>query len=752
MTSLSVTSASIRAQMLGVEKAIRKESHALAQPNVESRSLRGFEEAIARIEASFREVGQKVSQIRDPSLEEDIESLSADIRCLKTRVSIAGKKIQRREGPIAVRPSVSTVTARETLVNGLLSDPNTLFCFDHHPQLPYLKGYPAIRECHCIDGFKREDVRTNIPDCRRIAEDAFIHMIQDKFPLSTHPEVFVCSISPGGCAEEAVVHAKLRALGRKVSWLLVDPIFGTHAGAQILRDFCTLTADIDGVEGDTKIAYRLSAEDLTADKMKDLPRLPDAFIAIDLGYFNESQRQPFFQKLQAMEQSLRSLPNPHIYLFADKRPLADVAPEDVISGTSGPVPYRPVVTIEYVNPGSPVQRKLVLGPMAWNRLYYDSAFDEKATTPSKARDKQQEEGKREVNAAAVKSVPMISTGLSIFDYLAKVRKAQEDAHAAVRLLTFPREQDKKAETLELIAKIANTATELMLDDDADESLFPDTCQTALDSIAKVMEHCRTLCQVECSPKDMLKATEGLFFAEWAAHARDLSQKARSNCTPEMVREFDALVLRYKDHINVPGAESSGGTILHWLGKEGKPVQFIEVLAKHGADFTLQDEFDGNTPILWAIANASMAMAIEMLKHGPKGSAAREYLNKKGCGNTALHLAVGKGQEGSREPNRAIARMIVDLGADIDMQNRQGNTALHLACLRRDPDMIQFLLERGAKTNLRNADGKTAEEMMATAYDKACEILAHTSPFSLSSRLFEVNLASAQEAYKRFKKH
>lgn len=55
---------------------------------------------------------------------------------------------------------------------------------------------------------------------------------------------------------------------------------------------------------------------------------------------------------------------------------------------------------------------------------------------------------------------------------------------------------------------------------------------------------------------------------------------------------------------------------------------------------------------------------------------------------------------------ALARLLVDSGARLNVRDRVANTPLHLACEEGHGDTALLLIERGAQTDLVNADEKT----------------------------------------------
>lgn len=68
------------------------------------------------------------------------------------------------------------------------------------------------------------------------------------------------------------------------------------------------------------------------------------------------------------------------------------------------------------------------------------------------------------------------------------------------------------------------------------------------------------------------------------------------------------------------------------------------------------------------------------------------------GNTALH---------ETQSSESIVKILLETGANINMKNKQGNTALHLACRYKNINVIKMLLEDGANPNIRNINDSTS---------------------------------------------
>ena len=80
----------------------------------------------------------------------------------------------------------------------------------------------------------------------------------------------------------------------------------------------------------------------------------------------------------------------------------------------------------------------------------------------------------------------------------------------------------------------------------------------------------------------------------------------------------------------------------------------------------------------------------------------EYQDKNG--NSYLHLAVMSQQ-------KDIIKLLIEKGIDINKQNKEGNTVLHLAYTVNNKQIINILIDNGIDKNIVNKENKTAEELM-----------------------------------------
>ena len=79
---------------------------------------------------------------------------------------------------------------------------------------------------------------------------------------------------------------------------------------------------------------------------------------------------------------------------------------------------------------------------------------------------------------------------------------------------------------------------------------------------------------------------------------------------------------------------------------------------------------------------------------------------------------------------AMAKALIDAGADLNFQNNDGSTPLHTAAFFCRPDIVNMLLAKGADKTLKNKYGQTAYELVTgpfasvkPVYDALGKILA-----------------------------
>jgi ankyrin repeat protein len=219
-----------------------------------------------------------------------------------------------------------------------------------------------------------------------------------------------------------------------------------------------------------------------------------------------------------------------------------------------------------------------------------------------------------------------------------------------------------------------------------------------------------------------------------AAGADVNQQTEYGWTPLLTavnnRNYRVATLLIENGADVSRANKGGWTPLYLATDnrniEGgdypvpKPdmdhLEIIELLLQRGANpnapvkdntltrtiFTMQWFFeDGATAFVRAAQSSDTALMTLLLKYGadPKIPTAN--------GDTALTASAGIGwvdgvsYERSAAENLEAARMLLDLGLDPNHANREGRTPLMGAALKGRPDVIQLLVDRGARLDLRD---------------------------------------------------
>lgn len=83
------------------------------------------------------------------------------------------------------------------------------------------------------------------------------------------------------------------------------------------------------------------------------------------------------------------------------------------------------------------------------------------------------------------------------------------------------------------------------------------------------------------------------------------------------------------------------------------------------------------------------------------------------GGSPLIVAALYGQNG-------VVRLLLDRGAEMNLKNKEGSTALHVAAFFGQPEVVEVLLDKGADTGIRNNYGQTPLEIVSGEWDEKLE--------------------------------
>jgi ankyrin repeat protein len=157
------------------------------------------------------------------------------------------------------------------------------------------------------------------------------------------------------------------------------------------------------------------------------------------------------------------------------------------------------------------------------------------------------------------------------------------------------------------------------------------------------------------------------------------------------------------------------------------LEFIRILLDHGADpdrrardntltrtiFTMQWFYEnGATPFVRAAQSSDVELMQLLLDYGADPFIATEN------GDTALTASAGIGwvegvtYERSPKDNVDAMRMLLDLGLDPNAGNREGRTPLMGAALKGRNEVVQMLVDRGAKLDTRDGGSRDTDNSVS----------------------------------------
>lgn len=159
----------------------------------------------------------------------------------------------------------------------------------------------------------------------------------------------------------------------------------------------------------------------------------------------------------------------------------------------------------------------------------------------------------------------------------------------------------------------------------------------------------------------------------------------------------------------------GGSALHAAAR-GSRIEVIEWLLQRGADPSCVDRL-GVTPLGEAVEVDALAAATTLLEGGanPNGGAGHQ-------GGTALHRAIQR-----KLP--AMVELLLDRGADPELRDVAGKTALHQAAVADHGPILELVLSR--RPNLDAVTRKTPKSPYA---ETALEYAQRTKKVHVAERL------------------
>lgn len=202
-------------------------------------------------------------------------------------------------------------------------------------------------------------------------------------------------------------------------------------------------------------------------------------------------------------------------------------------------------------------------------------------------------------------------------------------------------------------------------------------------------------------------------------------------------------------IDAQWAPAAGGPVPLTVREQTSYLDLMKALLDRGANPntrlgsklwyrpTFHDQMWIGTPgstAFWRAAQATDLAAMRLLV--ARGADPKIFSEE---GDTALMLAAGVGWAGNFTRNAAtsaleVARYCLELGLDVNAQDVTGYTALMGAAWRGDDELIELLVERGAKLDARTHRGWSATDMATGPYLRTTGATPHPATVALLLKL------------------
>jgi ankyrin repeat protein len=162
------------------------------------------------------------------------------------------------------------------------------------------------------------------------------------------------------------------------------------------------------------------------------------------------------------------------------------------------------------------------------------------------------------------------------------------------------------------------------------------------------------------------------------------------------------------NFDLSGVDEVGATPF-WRAAYGADVDAMKLLVAHGADPNIPTIKPPGRPRTGDVDTRQIADVSGIPAVPVGGPAVPALLAAAGTGY-GEGFAANSHRYSPGGMLAAVKYLIEELGADVNMRDHEGNTALHNAATRGDNDMVNFLVSKGADVKAVNRAGQTTVDM------------------------------------------